>query len=198
MKDEDKTREELLEALAELRRRVDELESAEASRELIGENFRESEERYRTLFEESPIALWEEDFTGIKNHFDRLREGGIGDFRNYFDDHPEEVSRCLGMTRIVDVNHTALRMYGADGRGDPFGGLAAIFCDESRDTFRDALVSLAEGRNVFEGECVTRSLRGGRNHVFLRWVAPRTLRILGRGQRPAETAPDPACQPTWA
>ena len=49
MKDEDKTREELLEALAESRRRVDELESAEASRELVGENFRESEERFRTF-----------------------------------------------------------------------------------------------------------------------------------------------------
>jgi len=132
---------------------------------------RESEERYRTLFEESPIALWEEDFTGIKNHFARLRGRGVGDFRSYFDNHPETVSRCLGMTRIVDVNHTALRMYGADGRRDRFGGLATIFCDESRETFRDALVSLAEGRNVFEGECVTRSLRGDRNHVFLRWVA---------------------------
>jgi PAS domain S-box-containing protein len=49
MKDKDKTKEELLEALAESRRRVDELESAEASRELVGENFRESEERFRTF-----------------------------------------------------------------------------------------------------------------------------------------------------
>ena len=29
--------------------------------------------RYRALFEESPVALWEEDFSGVKNRMDALR-----------------------------------------------------------------------------------------------------------------------------
>ena len=44
------------------------------------ENLRESETRYRSLFEDSPISLWEQDFSAVKRRLDRLREDGITDF----------------------------------------------------------------------------------------------------------------------
>jgi two-component system cell cycle sensor histidine kinase/response regulator CckA len=137
------------------------------------EELRKSEERYRNIFEDSPIALWEGDFRDLKVHLDELRERGGGDLRRSFDDHPGEIRESLKMIRVVDVNRAALRMYGARRKGELAGGLETIVCEESTETFRDALLSLDEGRQVFEGESVTRSLQGEKIHVFLRWaVAP--------------------------
>jgi len=52
-----KTKEQLLNELAELRQRVAELEASEAERRRVEEALRESEERYRHIFEHSPIGI---------------------------------------------------------------------------------------------------------------------------------------------
>ncbi|MDP1994179.1 MAG: transporter substrate-binding domain-containing protein, partial [Ignavibacteria bacterium] len=48
------------------------------------EELRKSETRYYNLFEDSPISLWEEDFSNVKRFIDDLRDTGVSDFRNYF------------------------------------------------------------------------------------------------------------------
>ena len=51
MKDEAKTKEQLITELAEMRQRITKLEKSEAERVKTEEALRESEEKYRTLFE---------------------------------------------------------------------------------------------------------------------------------------------------
>ena len=41
-----------------------------------------SEKRYHGLFEDLPIALWEEDFSALKRHIETLRQSGVTDFGN--------------------------------------------------------------------------------------------------------------------
>src|SRR6185436_2009854 len=48
------------------------------------ERLLESELQYRSLFEDAPIAIWEEDFSEVKNHLDLLKRQGIADFKAYF------------------------------------------------------------------------------------------------------------------
>jgi len=57
MKDEEKTKEQLINELTELRRRVTKLEAAETERKQAEEALRESEERYRKLFEQTFIGI---------------------------------------------------------------------------------------------------------------------------------------------
>jgi two-component system NtrC family sensor kinase len=57
MKDQRKTKAQLIEELAELRQRVAELEAPETEHERAQEALQESEERYRTLFEQSRDAV---------------------------------------------------------------------------------------------------------------------------------------------
>jgi len=141
------------------------------SRRRADAELRESEERYRSLFEESPVALWEQDCTELREHFDELRSRGVADIRRHFEEHPGETLLCLGRIRTLDVNKAALEMYGASCKEDLLDGPEVIICEESRAAFRDALVSLAEGQRVFEEESVTRTLKGRKNSVYLRWVA---------------------------
>ena len=64
MKDTDKTKKELLAEIAELNRRIEELEKAEADRrKTVEEALRESEAKFRQLFDVAPAAIYESDLT---------------------------------------------------------------------------------------------------------------------------------------
>ncbi|MGC9516220.1 MAG: MEDS domain-containing protein [Methanomicrobiales archaeon] len=51
-----------------------------------------SEKRYRNLFENSPISLWEEDFSQVKSFIEQLKEDSVDDFREYFENNPDIVN----------------------------------------------------------------------------------------------------------
>lgn len=134
---------------------------------------RESEERYRSLFENSPISLWEEDFSLVKERIENLKDSGIRDFRTYFRDHPDEVAHCANLVKIVDVNKATLELYGAASVDDFRRGLSLIFDKRSYDVFREELIAIAEGRTWFEDEAVNQTLAGDKKYISLRWsVAP--------------------------
>jgi PAS domain S-box-containing protein len=58
VKDEEKTEDQLVNELLELRQRVAELEASEKERKRAEDALRKSEERYRTLFESLPVGLF--------------------------------------------------------------------------------------------------------------------------------------------
>jgi PAS domain S-box-containing protein len=139
-------------------------------RHVAQERLAGSEERYRKLFEESPIALWEKDCARLMDRLDELRRQGVGDFRRWFEEHPESVLDCLGLIRVIDVNLAAVRMYGAASKKDLFSGLRDMLCGSSAGMCREALLSLAEGKTAFESEGLTRTLQGEKKEVLLKWV----------------------------
>ncbi|MCK9386898.1 MAG: ATP-binding protein [Sulfuritalea sp.] len=125
----------------------------------------ESEERYRLVFENSPISIWEEDFSGVKALFDDLKRDGVADIEAYFDQHPETVRQCADLARIVDVNRAALILHAAANKEKLFAGLVNTFTPESFDAFRQALVCLWNGKTEMTGDAVVKTLAGIPRHV---------------------------------
>ena len=113
---------------------------------------RESEARYRTLFDDSPIALWEEDFSEVRTYLDRLRLSGIRDVRSYLERHPEVVTHALTLVKVLDLNRRALEFYPARDKESLLGSLDRILGPASLDMFREQLVTLAEGERTMERE----------------------------------------------
>lgn len=134
----------------------------QAEREMMA-----SENRMRGLFENSPISLWEEDYSQIKSFFDELRSSGETDFKEYLIEHPEAVSQCMGMIRVVDVNRKTLEMFGAASRQELLENIGMIFRDEMRTHFRDELLHLWEGKLSYEAEGINYTLRGEPLYVHL-------------------------------
>ena len=134
------------------------------------EALQESERRYRSLFEDSPISLWEEDFSEVKRYIDDLRESGISDFRRYFENHPEDVARCASMVKVLDVNKASLKLYKARNKAELRSGLTHLFARDSYIPFKEELIAVAEGRTSFESEAVTQTLKGQNNYVTLKWT----------------------------
>ncbi len=97
---------------------------------------KQSELRYRALFENSPTSLWEEDFSRLKRHFDRLKRQGIQDFNAYFREQPEEIVRCIRMIRIRDVNKATLALYEADSKKDLMANIRKVMPVTNHDILR--------------------------------------------------------------
>jgi class 3 adenylate cyclase/PAS domain-containing protein len=131
----------------------------------------ENERKYRALFEYSPISLWQEDFSELKNYLGELRQSGMTDLRRYFKDHPEEVPRCMGMIKVLDVNQTSLRMFGADSKEALLQSLDKILPEDSRESLVEELVAIAEER-PFELELMNRTLPGDDINVLIKSNIP--------------------------
>ncbi len=133
----------------------------------------ESEKRYRSLFEDSPISLWEEDFSDIKKYIDSLSASGVKDFRTYFNNHPEDVTNCAGMVKIVDINKATMELYKAKSKEELLSNLKKVFSDGADEAFREELITIAEGKPRFEIEAMNQTLTGEKKHIALRWsMAP--------------------------
>jgi PAS domain S-box-containing protein len=126
-----------------------------------------SQRRYRRLFDSAGVSLWELDFSTIKAAIDGVRRQGFVNFRDYVARHPEFVDHCLELVRVVDVNRSTLRMFGARSKRELVQDLTKVFDESTRDVFAEELIAIAEGRTVFEAEVSLRSLAGERIDAML-------------------------------
>lgn len=140
-------------------------------RKLMEEALQRSEARYRGLFENSPISLWEQDFSAVKQRLDALRERGIGDFRTYFGNHPELVAELVALVKNLTFNQASLDLYGVASKDELAGDLDRLVPPEAHHLFIDELVWLAEGRTAFTWEGVNRRRSGETFAVRLHWTA---------------------------
>ncbi|MBI5934156.1 MAG: sensor domain-containing diguanylate cyclase [Chloroflexi bacterium] len=140
-----------------------------------------SENRLRGLFENSPISLWEEDYSQIKNFFDNLRAVGVKDLMDYLQTHPEDVARCMSMIRVLDVNQKTLTMFGERSKAELLQNLDKVFRDEMRAHFQNELADLWSGKLSYETDGVNYTLGGEPLHVHLYLsVFPGYKQTLGR------------------
>jgi len=89
MKDEEKTKEQLINELVKLHQRITELEKLEAKRKQAGEALRESEEKFRTLVEELSEAVYRMTLPdGIYKYFSPSVREVFGYSAEYFLNRP--------------------------------------------------------------------------------------------------------------
>ena len=124
------------------------------------EALRESETRYRDLFDNSPTSLWEEDFSKVKEFLDDLRLSGVSNLRAYLGEHPDKTAHCAKMVDILDVNKASMELFEAESNNEILGNLDKLFIDESLEVFREELITLYERKGPFRGEIIGKSLRG--------------------------------------
>jgi response regulator RpfG family c-di-GMP phosphodiesterase/PAS domain-containing protein len=138
------------------------------ARKQAEERLRQSEIRYRTIFENSPISMWEANFSGIRGFFNELRLQGITNVKAYLNKNPEAVDECLRLIKVVDVNQATLKLYHAQNKEELISNLPKIFGTKFRDLFWLVLIAIANGQREFEGTGINYKLTGEPVHLILR------------------------------
>jgi PAS domain S-box-containing protein len=126
---------------------------------LVTQNLRESEERFRLVYENSPVSIWVEDFSDVKDRLNSLTQTIDSDIESYLISHPETVAELATLVRIVDINNATLELFEATSKEALYQGLHKTFIPESYEAFRRELVAIAEGQTrLAKGEIVRAQL----------------------------------------
>ena len=130
---------------------------------------RRSEQYARDLFEHSPVSLWVEDFSVVKQLIDGVRAQGIEDFKTFIAVHPEFVSRCMQEIRVIDVNQQTLRMFGASSKEMLLNNIGRVFRGEMHESFAEQLIDLWDGKTFQQREVVNYALSGDAVHIHMQF-----------------------------
>jgi len=137
---------------------------------------RESVERFRVLFDRSPVSLWEEDLSVIKRELDGLIKNGVTDLNAYLLRHPDKLVELVQTMRIVDVNQATLELFEARDKAHLQENIGLVLGAESLDMLREALVSLSRGVFEFTSEGRNVTLSGRPLYVQVRMIVPDAYR----------------------
>lgn len=132
---------------------------------------RKSEIRFKSLFEDSPIALWEEDFSYLKKYLDEL--GLIGksqkEITSFFDAHPEIVKKCISLVKIINVNNECLTLHYPKTKEDLMQPLENIINNDAMDSFQAQLLAITQGQTRLTIDSKVKKADGEYRDISLRW-----------------------------
>ncbi|MDZ4278681.1 MAG: diguanylate cyclase, partial [Dehalococcoidia bacterium] len=124
------------------------------------EAVRQSEARYRSLFEDSPIALVELDLSALRQHIDGLRHAGVNDLASHLEARPDELRDCLARLRSVDANRAALELYEAETKEELLSNWPQVSTEETFGLVQRAFAGAAVREGTLDAETTGRTLRG--------------------------------------
>ncbi len=130
----------------------------------INSALKESEARYRSIFDRTRVALWERDYSQVRSYLMDLRADGVTDIRAHVAANPDLVDHCIGLIRVVAANEAARDMLGPEN-----SAISALRRSilPAQDGFIDVLQAIMDGRKLFEDKVEIRSENGGDKLVLL-------------------------------
>ena len=119
-----------------------------------------SEERFRKMFIDSPIALRMQDFSKVKKWIDDKDEEIRANFKDHLISHPEDVVKLFSLIDIIEYNTAALQLFSAGSKEELLGKIYSILSKESRLAAVDIFCALLDGKTSLERELVYTRLDG--------------------------------------
>ena len=116
------------------------------------EALRESEKRYRQLFQSAPFALIEWDVSLLKAYLEELRTSEVTDFREYLGQNPQQVHHCWSLIKTVDYNQAFLKLMGVSDSDGPIDAFIPTDAKGFLRMAREIILVAAAGNTAEERE----------------------------------------------
>lgn len=117
--------------------------------------------RFQMLFERSPTAVMEEDWSEAVAYVRTEYTGRPDRIRQFLLAYPAVVRRAVSKANIIRVNRAAVSLFEARSADDLLGPRdSGNVSEENLEAFVDALVTLYQRHDVFEAEVLAETLTG--------------------------------------
>ena len=141
----------------------------------------ESNARYKSLFNDSPISLWEEDFSSLKILLDELTTGGITDLRKYFLENPEALDNLCQSRNLITINQATVELYGASSKEEAYNDLSNIEQYELKVEFMEYALAFYSGAKQYHRQTWHTTVHGEPIYVSIHVaIAPNHLETWDR------------------
>ena len=136
----------------------------------IEQNLLENEHRLRGLFEETPLALCEVDFSGVRQYLAELSAQGVTDLAAHLDQEPGAGEQCLARVVVVEANRAALAMFRAGDQEVLRSDWERLLTPAARRDFFQGIVRLWQGHKSHAAQVELRTMAGGALVIQATWV----------------------------
>lgn len=139
-----------------------------------------AEYRCESIFQASPISLWELDFREVGQMAAQALAAGVTDLGMWLDENPAQVRDMMHRTRVLDVNAHTVALFGRGDKDELLQGSAPFWPESSNHAYVQSIVAALSGELQFVCETRLRNLDGSVFDVFFSACYPPDMVARGR------------------
>jgi signal transduction histidine kinase len=124
------------------------------------EALRESEYRYRNLFQAMAASFWELDFNPVGGLLRQARAAGVKDYAAHFAENPAFVRALMRATRVIDVNDQTVALFGRGDKAELLVPIDVFWPEESTPVYAASVLAAISGKPSYAAECKLRTIEG--------------------------------------
>ncbi|MGB1003270.1 MAG: PAS domain S-box protein, partial [Salibacteraceae bacterium] len=127
-----------------------------------------SRENYKHLFDDSLVALMEQDLSLPYAVLQELKAEKVSDIKSYLEENPSVINKCLNGIETIHVNKVLKNLVGAPSVKYVEENLSQFFSEETIPMFISILEALYKGDKEFFQESSLRDYHGNKVHGLIK------------------------------
>ncbi|MEE8365998.1 MAG: MASE3 domain-containing protein [Gammaproteobacteria bacterium] len=137
-------------------------------------DLQESEDRYKSLFENSEVSVWNEDFSEVIKELGQLRQDGVSDLRQYLGENRQAAWDMAKMVQVKHVNRATLKLFKASSEQQLLDSIDRVFGPTAIEVFINLLCAFWDKEKIFRSDITQRTLEGDVLNVIISMPIPET------------------------
>lgn len=135
------------------------------------ELFKENESRFKSLFEDSPIPLREEDLSEVQLELKRLNICNLPSTKiyRYFKDNPDHLHRCVQKIKVLNVNKESLKLRSVATKEEFQDHYHEMIVGNSQRILIKQLIAICKNQTFFSGENTITNSKGENKDIQVKW-----------------------------
>ncbi|MGZ4956185.1 MAG: chemotaxis protein CheB [Methylobacter sp.] len=132
----------------------------------------DSEKRYKSLFDFSPVPMWENDFSKVEQALLELRQQGVIDLSEYLAKHPQVALELSELVHILHINKAAVRLFKMDNIEKRILNSPELFIRYGPQPFETQLQAIWDHKDTISFDSQSKDLQGNPLVLTVQWVVP--------------------------
>ncbi len=129
----------------------------------------ENRRRYQSLFQDSPVALCEEDYSAVYDRLMQWREEYGKGLENFLRTHPKSAIGCIKLVRIVDANTKTYELFQVNSLVELNEKYTRFFVGETRKAALAGMFAMLQGGTRFQAETALKTIYGEKRTIVVEW-----------------------------